>query len=173
MLVREVRLADYDDLRENYYSCYDERAEGYPIGITLFREKPSLPAEATWFAGLIRGVAEGRVIALVAELEGRAVGLCTVTRVGATPDSEMAHLGELGILVRRGARAQGAGTALMRAALERSRGKFEVIRLAVFTANEGAQKLYRRLGFRDVGVVPRAIKRGEQYFDERIMYLTL
>lgn len=167
--VRDLRWNDFDDLRETYYRLYDERAEGEAIGITLFSERPSLEDEAEWFSRLFRDVVSGRTIVSVAEVDGQAVGTCTIGPAGPSSLSEVAHVGVLGILVRRGHRGQGAGTALLTHALGRCPGRFELVRLSVFADNVRAQRLYARFGFAPVGRLPAAIRRGGHYFDEVVM----
>ena len=167
--VRDPRPEDYADLRDNYWICYDERDAGSPIGIVLFESRPSEEAEAAWFAHLLETVAAGSTIAVVAEVDGHAIGLCSVARAGPSPDSETGHVGVLGILVRRGYRSAGVGSVLLDEVLARCQGTFEVIRLSVFADNEGARRLYERFGFVTVGRFPRAIRRRGIYHDEVLM----
>jgi ribosomal protein S18 acetylase RimI-like enzyme len=61
----------------------------------------------------------------------------------------------------------------MRKTIEACRGKFEVIVLSVFSNNYHAKTLYEKLGFKMYGQLPRGIKRGDQYIDEELMYLSL
>jgi ribosomal protein S18 acetylase RimI-like enzyme len=171
--LRAPRWEDFDDLRENYYLCYEEREQGYPIGITLFEERPSYAAEVEWFSGFLHRVLREEVVAVVAEREGHVVGNCSVGPRGPGPGSEVAHVGDLGILVHRDHRGSGVGSALLKEAIERCRGKFEVLTLDVFENNEGAKRLYRRFGFERCGRVPRAIRRRGTYFDEEKMVLIL
>jgi RimJ/RimL family protein N-acetyltransferase len=171
--VREVRWSDFDDLREMYYSLYDERDRGEPVGITLFTERPSLSDEVAWFAGAYRNTLDGHQVFSVAEENGRVIGNCQVHRSGPSPQSEAGHVGVLGILVHRDHRGKGAGTALLTHALAACRGRFEVVRLSVFATNPRARQLYERFGFVEVGRVPRAVRRGAQYFDEDEMVLVL
>ncbi|MCI4331602.1 MAG: GNAT family N-acetyltransferase [Thermoplasmata archaeon] len=169
MILRDIRPGDYDDLSENYYACYQERAEGVSIGVPLEHEPPPPEIEVAWFQGVLRAAAAGSLLAVVAEEDGHAIGLCTVERAGPSPNSETGHVGVLGILVRRGHRGRGVGRALMEATLERCRGTFEVVRLGVFSTNEGAHRLYLRLGFQDLGTIPKAVKRNGEYIDEKLM----
>ena len=170
--VREVRWGDFDDLVRNYYSCYDERDRGEFTGITLFAERPSMPAEADWFARMFRRAQEGAEISLVAEADGHAGGLCTVTPRG-VPEHEMGHVGDLGILVGPGYRGRGIGEVLIRAVLERCRPRLEIVVLGVFAQNARARRLYEKVGFRTLGTLPREIKRSGTYLDGLLMYLDL
>jgi ribosomal protein S18 acetylase RimI-like enzyme len=61
----------------------------------------------------------------------------------------------------------------MRDALARSYGVFEIVRLSVFADNLRAKKLYTEFGFREIGRLPRAIRRGGGYIDEDLMVLDL
>ena len=80
--VRPVRWGDFDDLRESYFHLYDERAAGEPIGIMLFAQRPTLADEVSWFEGHFRRALSGDEIFLVAELDGHAVGSCTIGGLG-------------------------------------------------------------------------------------------
>ncbi len=173
MLVRELRWSDFDNLREGYYRLYDERAAGEPIGITLFGTRPTYADEVAWFSRLYQGVLAGESVCRVAEVDGHAVGNCVVERLGATPDFETAHVGNLGILVHAPYRGQGVGTALLKETLDACRGTFELVRLSVFSVNVRAIELYRRFGFVPYGRQPAAIRRGDRYFDEDLMILDL
>ena len=163
--VRPFRPGDRADLRTTYFELYDERDSGELVGITLFADRPSPDDEDVWYDREYARLQSGEMIYLVAEVNGHAVGSCTVGRVGPTATAEDAHVGELGILVRREMRGKGVGTALLERVLAESRAKFEVVYLSVFSFNAPAQRLYERFGFRVCGHLPRAVKRGNQYFD--------
>lgn len=172
-LVRSVRWTDFDDLRETYYHLYEERDRGDAIGIPLFRTRPSLTDEVEWFSRLYARVLRGDDVWSVAERDGHAVGNCHIARVGPSASSELAHVGVLGILVDASHRGTGVGTGLLRHALAESRGRFEVVRLSVFTVNQDAKRLYARFGFVESGHVPRAVRRDGRYLDEDEMVLFL
>lgn len=169
LVVRPLEWTDFDDLASTYFACYDERDAGEPIGLHLFDERPSRADEVDWFSSLYARVSRGETVAAIAERSGHAIGSCFVGRKGPGPRSEVSHVGELGILVRRGERGTGVGTALINYALEKCRGVFEVVELSVFSTNEGAKRLYRRLGFEPCGRIPRAIRRGSSYIDSELM----
>lgn len=174
MVVRELRWNDFDALTESYWELYDERARGEPIGISLFAERPSRAAEARWFSDLVAAVETGEKIVVVAELDGRAVGQCTIgpTFPGG-PGSDGAHVGELGILVDHRYRGRGLGREMIVRALEQARARYEIVRLWVFSTNERAKRLYLSLGFLPSGRQPYAVRRGSEYIDAELMWLDL
>lgn len=170
--VRDVRWTDFDDFVRIYWHLYDERDAGVPHGVTLLKRKPSRAEEADWFAGFYRRVLAGDTVAVVAEVGGKVVGHCAISRARPA-GSEQGHLGVLGIIVEAGYRGRGIGDALVRSALRRARGRFDVVRLDVFANNRVAQRLYARHGFRRVGTIPQAVRRGRETLDEDVMALVL
>jgi RimJ/RimL family protein N-acetyltransferase len=173
LVVRELRWSDFEPLRDLYFLLYEERKVQRDIGFTLHRSRPSNLEEVGWFSGLYRAVQSGDSLASVAERNGQVVGSCVVSRVGPSESSEAAHYGLLGILVHRDHRGAGVGRALLAHALGQCRGKFELVRLSVFSVNVRARKLYEEFGFRYIGTVPRHVRRDGEYFDEDLMVLDL
>ena len=168
--VRDLKFDDGPKLIKLYYGYYDELRHGNKeLGLTLFRKKPTYESEIDWFAGAYKGFLNGSKIAKVAEVGGKVVGLCDIST--SRPDSEMDHVGLLGIAIMDGHRSSGIGTALIGAALKEARAKFEIVRLGLFAGNARAMALYKKMGFVEYGRMPRAIKRGKRYFDEVFMYM--
>ncbi|MHB1440292.1 MAG: GNAT family N-acetyltransferase [Cuniculiplasma sp.] len=170
-MIRELRWEDMNDLIGNYYSYYEEVEENPEFGIILFNSRPSFESEVGWFTNLYRAVLSGDAFVRVAEEDGHVVGICDVRRL--RPGTELSHTGDLGIVIKEEYRDKGIGRGLMQSVIEASKGKLEVLILSVFTNNERAYTLYRKLGFVEYGRRPLAIKRGERYFDETLMYLRL
>jgi len=173
-VLRELRWEDYPSRVQAYFDLYDEVRENPDLGMTLMLERPSEVDEVGWFSDLYRRVRSGQDIAVVGEIDGQAVGLVTVVaaRFGGKP-SENSHIGTLGILVDRRYRGRGLGEAMLVRALELARGKFEIVRLVVFSVNVRAKRLYERLGFRPTGRLDREVKRSGRYLDEEMMALTM
>ena len=72
-------------------------------------------------------------------------------------------------------RGRGLGKALLSQAIAyavRQVGLVQ-IHLAVVSTQDAARHLYRSLGFEVYGLEPRALKVGDQYFDEELMVLRL
>jgi ribosomal protein S18 acetylase RimI-like enzyme len=98
-----------------------------------------------------RGVAAGDRALLVAE---DAQGLCGTVQLALDQPENQPHRADLSkMLVHRRARRQGLGAALMRAAEATARECGKTL-LVLDTANDEAERLYERLGWVRVGVIP-------------------
>jgi ribosomal protein S18 acetylase RimI-like enzyme len=107
-------------------------------------------AVAYW-RGVAQGVAAGERALLAAE---DARGLCGTVQLMLDQPENQPHRAELSkMLVHRRARRQGLGVALMRAAEATARECGKTL-LVLDTANGEAERLYERLGWQRVGVIP-------------------
>lgn len=95
---------------------------------------------------------------LVAVAEGRVIGMVELVRRGGVPDPGAARMPapavDIGLSVAEDWRGRGVGTALMAAAEEwaRARGAKRMI-LDLAAANDGARRLYDRLGYEVHGLM--------------------
>jgi ribosomal protein S18 acetylase RimI-like enzyme len=97
------------------------------------------------------GVAAGERALLVAE---DAQGLCGTVQLVLDQPENQPHRAELSkMLVHRRARRQGLGAALLRAAEATARECGKTL-LVLDTASDDAERLYERLGWERVGVIP-------------------
>ncbi len=173
-VLRGLRWEDAPAWRQVYLDLYDEVKENPELGLTLQERRPTEAEEVAWFSDLYGRSLKGPDVIVVGEVDGHPAGLVTIApaRRGASP-WENSHVGILGILVARRHRGHGLGEALMLRALEEARGRFEWVRLTVFSVNSGARRLYERLGFRTVGHLEAEVKRNGRYLDEELMSLDL
>jgi ribosomal protein S18 acetylase RimI-like enzyme len=96
-------------------------------------------------------VAAGERALIIAE---DAQGLCGTVQLVLDQPENQPHRAELSkMLVHRRARRQGLGAALMRAAEAAARDCHKTL-LVLDTANDEAERLYERLGWTRVGVIP-------------------
>lgn len=104
----------------------------------------------------------------VAELEdGTLVGRLSV---GRDPHPASTHVADVGLMVACGARRQGVGTALLRAALDWAReAGVRKLELHVFPWNEAAIALYEAFGFEREGYRKRRYRRGGEFVDAILM----
>jgi RimJ/RimL family protein N-acetyltransferase len=109
-------------------------------------------------------------IVLLAEVSGSVIG-----NVGfeSGPHRRIAHRGNLGISVAKEWRGESVGTALLRTLLEWAKENpiIEKVGLEVSSTNEGAIRLYQKLGFVEAGRNPKEVKLGPgKYVDSVVMY---
>jgi len=171
LLIREVRPSDFQDIVEAFFSFFPEAEADPSFGLLLYKEKPSMDDERKWFEGALKGIAEGNLAMVVAEVDSHVVGWCDVRRLA--PKTPIDHRGALGICVKKEFRGRGIGGALIKGILESCRGKFEVVELTVFSGNQRAKRLYKKFGFKKYAVRRGAVKRAGRYFDEDLMRLKL
>lgn len=113
-------------------------------------------------------LADGANAAVIGAFAGeRLVGMVGIVRGGTVKERHRAHI--WGMYVTPAHRQSGIGAALVAAAVERARGWDGVIQvgLSATEAAEGAARLYRRAGFREWGVEPRALCWRGEYVGER------
>jgi ribosomal protein S18 acetylase RimI-like enzyme len=106
---------------------------------------------ASFFTGIAGAVERGETVVLAGRLNGHIVG--TVQLGIKTPPNQPHRADVMKLLVRRNARKQGVGAALMRQleAAARARGR---TLLVLDTASSDAERLYERMGWTRVGVIP-------------------
>jgi RimJ/RimL family protein N-acetyltransferase len=114
---------------------------------------------------------DSNVAVFVAEAADGVVGRLSIAR-DRSPLSR--HVAELGLMVAAGARRRGVGSALMEEAMRWARGSGIVkLELTVFPHNAPAIALYRKLGFREEGLLRRRYFIDGRYIDAMVMGLDL
>ena len=110
-------------------------------------------SDAFW-RGVAEGVAAGERALLVAEERAGGGIVGTVQVVLAQPENQPHRADIAKMLVLRSARGQGLGTALMRAAEDAARAAGKSLLVLDTCAGSDAERLYGRLGWTRVGLVP-------------------
>jgi ribosomal protein S18 acetylase RimI-like enzyme len=150
VVVRRARADDPTDragLVEVVVDCVDG---GASIGFL----QPFGPERAgAFWDGELAAAGRGERVLLVAEDPATGAVVGTVQVVVAAPENQP-HRGEITkMLVHRRARRRGVGERLMRAAEAAALGAGKTL-LTLDTASPDAERLYDRLGWRRVGVIP-------------------
>ena len=162
-VIREPAGSDAKEMMKYINSVIREKRSGIII------DKPlTLKQEEAWLKERLDEIRKRKTVILVAETDGRIMGNGHVTR---RPWKER-HRASIGIALRKEARGKGLGKALMKATMDLSVQRMQGLEqfdLSVLDYNETAQKLYAGLGFFEVGSIPRAMKEGEEYADEKMM----
>jgi GNAT superfamily N-acetyltransferase len=138
--------AQLDALADVLIDCVDGGAS-----VSFMYPLPRDRALAFW-RRVAHGVAAGERALLVAE---DAQGVCGTLQLILDQPENQPHRAELSkMLVHRRARRHGLGAALMRAAETTARECGKTL-LVLDTASDDAERLYERMGWVRVGVIPR------------------
>lgn len=107
-------------------------------------------------------------LALVAEEDGRAVGLCVLAPYRSL---RRGHSAELAVMVDADYQRRGVGKALMKKALSEADDvlKLHRLELSVVTENKSAISLYEKLGFKIEATKKSSCIREGRFADEYIM----
>jgi len=162
--------------------CPSDVAVYYPLRLRALREHPEAFSSAYEDqAGLELQVFANKYMQeptadhfmLGAWLDEVLVGNLTLFRLSGVKTCHQADLARM--YVEPEARNRGIGWQLLQAVLDRARALpgLEQITLGVMAENFVAINLYRRAGFVQTGMVPRALKVGGHYYDFRTMQLFL
>lgn len=156
VVLRAIRWEDLDDCIEFINSLVEEGAE------ILRDTKVTREEEADWLGSRLARVEKGQQIGVVAEVNGKMIANSEVEKRG----SYMSHLGYLGIGIKAGYRGIGIGTKLMQTLINESKKMgLEILVLDVFDVNQQAKALYKKMGFNEVGRIPKGIHKNGKYID--------
>lgn len=137
--VRPARAADADAICAIYNEGIEDRA-------TLETEPRTPEERRSWLAAR-----DARYPVVVVESDGVVVGWASLNVFNAR--DAYRHVADISVYVARAARGKGAGTVLLGRLVALGReGGFHKLVLAGFPTNTASVALYRRLGFREVGV---------------------
>lgn len=137
--------SDLDGLAAVLADCV---AGGASVG---FMQPYSQAQARAWWSGLAADVEAGRRALFVAEDDAGIVG--TVHLILAQPDNQPHRADLCKMLVLRRARKLGVGAALMDAAESAARAAGKTL-LVLDTASADAERLYARMGWQRLGVIP-------------------
>ena len=137
--IRPAADADADAISSIYN-------EGIADHATLETEPRTADERRRWLAGH-----DARHPVVVAEYDGVVVGWASLNVFNAR--DAYRHVADISVYVARASRGRGAGTTLLARLIELGREiGFHKLVLAGFPHNAASVALYRRLGFREVGV---------------------
>jgi len=151
IVLRSAELSDADDLIRYLKETAGETPFliREPDEITLTQEQEIHFIEAK--------LASDRELLLVAAIDGRHIGNCSVMSIGSY--KRYAHRCEVAIALYQKYCGAGIGSRMMQTALDFARSAgYEQAELEVISDNAVAISLYRKLGFRKYGQFPQNMK---------------
>lgn len=132
----------------------------------------SLKDEQAFLDSRLSGLKTQQAVFLTAWVGKELAGVCGIER-RTSGQRRTLHVGGFGITVAKKFRAQGVGRQLSLATLEAAKTGvpgLEIIELGVFATNKAAIALYKKLGFKPYGRLPKSLKYKGKYVDEIFMY---
>ena len=167
LLFREPMSNDAPMLMRFINAFVDESKSGLMIS-----RKVTLAQEKAWLKDRLAAIKNRKCVMLTVEKDGMIVGNCDASRL----TGKSSHVAEIGIALSKDIRGIGVGEGLMSSTIElagkRMRG-LEMMYLKAFDYNDRACALYKKLGFVEVGRIPKANKEGPKYFDDVLMVKSL
>lgn len=159
VVVREAGEGDAEGIIAHLQDLSEEPDSNVPVGPGEF--DMSVEEEAEF---LRTRAEEDNSIVLVAEVEGRIVGVLTL--IGGHRKA-LRHAAVLGISVHRDFRGRKIGSEMLERAIEWAKGTGVLtrIKLEVYERNVDAVRLYERYGFKHEGIHPHAVYQHGQYLD--------
>lgn len=132
---------------------------------------PSIKEEASFVRSRLQHLRSQDGVYLTAWVGGQLAGVCGIDRRGAS--TRTCHRGGFGITVAKKFRNQGVGRQIALATLDTARVAvpgLRLIELEVFANNPAAIGLYKKLGFKQYGRLPKGLKYKGKFVDEIFMY---
>ena len=169
VILRSIKWEDLDLALEFINNLVSEKLEDPDFGIVS--DKQTRESEAKWLADRLIEIESGNAIHVIAFGHGKLIGNCGVSR---GKGSDEFHHGTLGISVSKEYRNFGIGREMLKTAIEECRkAGFKTIELEAFGNNQRAIHLYERVGFKQVGVIPKKIHRNGRFYDIVVMSIEL
>ena len=155
-ILRGPEWNDLEGVIQYINSLVREHAQ---IGMTIPVTRES---EAQWLGQRLAEIENGRTLMVVAEIDGQIVSVGDLQPL----TGERNHTGYLGIGVVKSKRGTGLSKRMMLALLALARKmRLKIVILDVFATNTVAIRLYESVGFKEVGRVPKGIRREGKYID--------
>jgi len=154
IIIRPPKISDLDSSFEMINSLVEEKA------MLTVQKNSTYKEEEKYLKGIIK---EKEAIHLFLIIDGKVAGSAKVSRLR----NGRNHIGELGISLRKEYRGMGLGKKLPKIVIEKAIKKFKlkIIILNVFKKNKTAYYLYKKLGFKEVGLIKGEVKYYDRYED--------
>lgn len=166
ILFRYLQLSDVDEMTK-----YINKLSQEDTYITFSGEKISRNEEKKFIVKSIKDIVNHDSVIIVALAHKHIIGICDVTR-NKSDKKRGWHVGNFGVSVSKQYRGKGIGKKLIeitiQEAIKNIKG-LKQIQLECYGPNIHAQALYKTIGFKEYGRIPKAILYRNKYVDKVIM----
>lgn len=164
ILVRYPEMEDLEKLLDYINKLSDERTF-----ITYQGEHENLKSEGKWLKGQLKDIENKKTVYLLVFCGDSLIGSCEIN----LGDKVEKHIGVLGITIAKDFRGDGLGKILMDLIFTESKKELSaliIVTLEVYSTNEIARNLYKKVGFVEYGILPQGISRNGKFEDQVLMY---
>ncbi|MCH8820996.1 GNAT family N-acetyltransferase [Patescibacteria group bacterium] len=129
----------------------------------------TLEQEKKFLDDHIKKISDKKIMQLLAFSDSKLVGVSGVDM----KDRAQSHVGYFGISVEKDFRSKGVGSKLMEIIIneaEKNLPNLKIIVLTVFANNPVAEEMYKKIGFKEYGRLPKGITHRDKFVDEIYMY---
>ena len=137
--------------------------------ITYQGEHETLESEEKYLKGRLEEIKNKKVVQLLAFYKDELIGASDLKM----EDKVEKHVGVFGLIVSKNFRGEGIGKMLMELVEEEAKKNIPDLKietLQVYSTNNIARNLYKKMGFIEYGVLPEGISRLEKFEDAVLMY---
>ena len=162
-ILRELRNPDAKQMMNEINSFVDEPKSGLSIN-----KKMNLRETKVWLKSVLKEIKKKERVLLVVEINKKIVGEGSATR----EKWKKSHIAMMGIGLMKEARGKGIGTILIKELIKLAKKRMkglEFIDLSHFDYNKRARHIYQKIGFKNIGRLPKLSKEGKAYSDEIFM----
>jgi RimJ/RimL family protein N-acetyltransferase len=171
VVLRPLRMVDVDAMTAFVNTLVREKKTNRELGIGSFDKRITRTFERKFLKDSVGAMKKRKAVFLGAFDGGKVVGECSIR---GRESKDTGHTGLFGMVVLEGYRGIGLGRGMMSQALREARRLgIWLVELEVMAINEHAVRLYEKLGFRRVGVVPAKMVRDGKPLDVIVMYADL
>jgi RimJ/RimL family protein N-acetyltransferase len=166
-----IRYPKWEDLDE--LISYINKLSQEDTFVTFSGEEIKKEEEAKVLSEWFFDMEMGNKVVLGCFYNNKLVGLANIDRDKSARKRSL-HVGIFGISIEKEFRGEGIGYELGRTIIEEAKTRISGLRIVildVYSINTNAQNLYKKLGFKDTGCLPKQILYRGQYIDEIKMYL--
>jgi len=169
-VLRFAQISDAENLMEfiNFFSLENR--------FTRFSgEQLTLEEEIRYLESEVKAINSGDAVKLFCFINQKIAGVCDIHR-DTSLLTRKRHTGILGIIIGKDFRGQGIGEHIMKTTIDVAKAHISglrMIKLDCFATNIPAISLYKKLGFQEVGRIPKSLLYKNEYIDEVIMTLSI
>lgn len=132
-------------------------------------EQETLESESKWLEERLKQIENKKTVHLLVFNDNKLIGATEIHMM----DKTEKHIGIFGISVAKDFRGEGLGKLLMELILKEAKEKLpdiKIVTLGVYSTNDIARSLYKKMGFIEYGMLPEGIARSGKFEDEFLMY---